>query len=91
MIVDNESYSYNKKDEIVSEVSEVDELLVNPGSAYLKIMQYYTEEKMLNKVPNKIENWEKFIPKYFSEKVEMTIKVFDKDDLFYEISNIVLI
>jgi hypothetical protein len=62
------------------------ENLINPGSAYLRIMQYYSEEKTFNRFPNKIEVWENFICKYFSESVEMNIRVFDKDNLFYEIS-----
>lgn len=69
----------NQKDEINTK-------LVSPGTAYLRIMQYYTEEKEYNKLPNSFQTWENFIEKYFSEDVEMTVKVYDKDDLFYEIS-----
>lgn len=80
-------------DEVGSSSSKIDDnidLLVNPGTTYLKIMQYYAEEKLINEknLPNKLENWEKFISKYFAENVDMSVKVFDKDDLFYEISNI---
>lgn len=62
--------------------------LINPGSAYLRIMQYYAEEKMMNdkRQVETMDIWEKFISKYFSENVEMKIELFEKDKMFYEIS-----
>ena len=64
------------------------EMIVNPGSAYLKLMQYYFEEKKLNFLEGniKIEIWEKFCSQFFAPNVEMNIKIFEKDSLFYEIS-----
>jgi hypothetical protein len=65
------------------------EMLCNPGSAYLKIMQYYQEEKVWNTAnQNSSEIWEKFIAQYFSENSEMSIKIHDKENFFYEISKI---
>ena len=55
------------------------EMLSNPGSAYLKIMQYYQEEKIWNTLyPNSTENWEKFLSQYFAENSEMSIKISEK-------------
>jgi hypothetical protein len=64
------------------------DMLANPGSAYLKIMQYYSEEKMLNlqSGTKNLETWEKFCGRHFAPNLDMTVKVFEKDSLFYEIS-----
>ena len=65
------------------------EMLSNPGSAYLKIMQYYQEEKIWNTLnQNTTENWEKFLSQYFSENAEMTIKIFEKENSYTEISKL---
>ena len=62
------------------------EMLSNPGSAYLKIMQYYQEEKIWNTLnQNTTENWEKFLSQYFAENAEMTIKIFEKENSYTEI------
>jgi Fic family protein len=81
MIVDDDNF-------ISIKVKEESSMLYNPGSAYLRIMQYYSEEKNYNKIPNTIKNWEIFIEKYFCDNVEMNIKILDKEKIFYEISNI---
>ena len=80
MIVDD-CYSQPEK------TSEHLVMLSNPGSAYLKIMQYYQEEKKWNSLnTNSTENWEKFLSQYFAENAEMTIKIYNNEKLNYEIS-----
>jgi hypothetical protein len=81
MIVDEIFFESNGK-------SINNEMLSHPGSAYLKIMQYYSEEKILNlqSRSNNLETWEKFCSKHFAPNLEMNVKVFEKDTLFYEIS-----
>lgn len=59
----------------------------DPGMGFLKIMQYYSEEKELVNKPNTIKVWEKFIEKYFSSKIEMEIKIFENQILFHKIGN----
>lgn len=82
MIIDD-CYSQREKSK------ESVKMLGNPGSAYLKIMQYYQEEKIWNTInSNSTENWEKFLSQYFSENGEMSIKIHDKENIFYEISKI---
>lgn len=83
MIVIEEFFNSTQK-------SEKFEQLSNPGSALLRIMQYHNEEKELNKIPNKMATWQKFVSKYFSENIQMSVKMCDKEDLFYEISIFVL-
>lgn len=86
MIVDSIcTYVQEQDTEIEEETKPIDPVL-QPGSAYLKLMEYYREEKELNQLPNKTETWEKFIAKYFSQNVEMSIKVFQEAGMFSEIS-----
>ena len=72
-----------KKEKIYSK-----EFLNNPGTTYLRVLQFYQEEKKWNmRRLNTLENWEKFISQYFSENTEINIKYYDKDEVSYEISN----
>ena len=84
MIIDDSYSQIEKKRESL-------EMLSNPGSAYLKIMQYYQEEKIWNTLnQNTTENWEKFLSQYFSENGEMTIKIFEKENSYTEIRKLYL-
>jgi hypothetical protein len=79
MIIEDSYSQIEKKRESLA-------MLSNPGSAYLKIMQYYQEEKIWNTLnQNTTENWEKFLSQYFSENAEMTIKIFEKENSYSEI------
>jgi hypothetical protein len=70
-----------------SEDKQCIQFLNHPGSAYLRVMQYYQEEKEWNiSHENTTENWEKFLSQYFAENIEMNIKLFHKEKLYYEIS-----
>jgi hypothetical protein len=62
-------------------------MIINPGSAYLRILQYYTEEKEISQQigSGKLYIWEKFISKYFSPNIEMSVKFLEKEKLLYEI------
>lgn len=64
-------------------------MIINPGSAYLRCLQYYSEEKeiSLQNGPSKLLLWEKFVSKYFAANIEMTVTVLEQDNLFYELSN----
>jgi hypothetical protein len=75
---------YQEHNEIVKQKSS--SLLYNPGTCYLKIMQFYQDEKNISEGKNTMEKWEKFMPKYFTENIEMNVKVYDKENLFYDIS-----
>jgi len=62
-----------------------------PGSSFLKLMQYYYDEKQLNSQPCTIKTWEPFIEKYFSSTVEMEVNIFENQKLFYRIGNLILL
>lgn len=68
------------------------EYLLNPGTGYLTLMEYYCDEKILNSQGgiHKIDVWEKFISRHFSNNVVLNVKIFEKDDLFYEISKYII-
>ena len=73
---------YTKKENKYS-----NEFLNNPGTTYLRVIQFYQEEKKWNiRHPNTTENWEKFISQYFSENTEINIKYYNKEKLYNEIS-----
>jgi hypothetical protein len=57
----------------------------NPGSTFLKIMEYYYEEKQYNYQATDLKIWELFIEKYFTTTVEMEVKIFENQKLFYKI------
>jgi len=63
----------------------------NPGSSFLKLMQYYNEEKELNSKTTNLKVWEIFIDKYFSTSVEMEVNIFEKQELFYKIGKILIL
>lgn len=78
MFIDDDFYNLTE--------SEKPKMISNPGSAYLKIMQYYSEEKSLYNTPNSIEKWEIFSNRFFSNNITLFIEFYDKGNLFYEIS-----
>lgn len=62
-----------------------------PGSSYLKLMQYYYDEKLLNSEPCTLKTWEAFIEKFFSTTVEMEVNIFENQKLFYRIGNLIIL
>jgi hypothetical protein len=66
------------------------EMLVNPGIAYLKMMQYYADEKLIseNQETNNAVGWEKFISEQFSENCEMCVELYTDNKKLYELSKI---
>ncbi len=68
------------------EAKSTENILFNkPGSSYIKVMQYYYEEKQLNTQPCTLKTWETFIQKHFSTSIEMKVDIFENQKLFYRI------
>jgi hypothetical protein len=87
MLVDEESILMQEQ-----EAKSNENIFFNkPGSSFLKLMQYYYDEKQLNSQPCTIKTWEPFIEKYFSSTVEMEVNVFENQKLFYRIGNLILL
>ena len=63
------------------------DIFSSPGSAYLKVLDYFYEEKKFTKYGHNIDTWEKFISKHFSNDGHMLIKV-NHGYGSYDISNI---
>ena len=80
---------YNKEEKIKKK--EEQKKLFLPGNCYLKILEYYSEEKCLYNKNHDFFTWEEFIKKYFDEDITMDIIIFEKDQVFYEISILIKI
>lgn len=83
MLVDEENVQIQEQ-----EAKSIENIMFNkPGSSYLKLMQYYYDEKQLNSQPCNLKTWEAFIEKYFSTTVQMEVNIFENQNLFYRIGN----
>lgn len=66
-------------------------MFTKPGSSYLKLMQYYHDEKQLNSQTCNLKTWEAFIENHFSTTVQMEVNIFENQKLFYRIGNIFIL
>jgi len=87
MLVDEDNLQIQEQDNKYME----NLMFKNPGSSFLKILQYYYEEKQYNSQTKDLKTWELFIEKYFSITSEMEVKIFENQKLFYRIGNFFLI
>lgn len=62
--------------------------ILNEGVCYLRILEYYAEEKKRFQDNFDFETCESFIEKFFDINAEMKIKVFNKKKLEYELGKI---
>ena len=85
MLVDEENIQFQEQ-----QVKSIENnLFNNPGSSFLKLMQYYYDEKELNLQQTNLKTWENFIEQYFSTTVEMEVNIFENQNLFYRIGKMI--
>ena len=83
-IVDDDNDNYDKYiiDQFSNQLSEIHKSsLVNNGSTYIKVMEYYQEEKVrFNESKLSFNEMEDFIEKFFDPNATMKIKILENLD-----------
>jgi tagatose-1,6-bisphosphate aldolase len=83
-IVENENDYYDKYiiDKFSSQISQINNnSLVRNGSTYIKVMEYYQEEKeRFNEAKLSFNEMEEFIEKFFDPYATMKIKILENLD-----------
>lgn len=87
-MLEDEEILQNQSAEMPQEIKPVENNhFRSQGSALLRIMQYYEDEKETNQKTTNLKTWEAFIDKYFSESVFMEVNIFENQSLFHKIGN----